>query len=262
MSSGLEVLGRAGKELDLAACAAEKLLMASVISELFGADRIHQHATDRIPRLMDASLAASYGTARDATCENRRRFTTGTGFNGIHDRLAACTPLNHYSKLRTWVRSQAMLRTVTQRTASNSAPRLQPEAVTIGALARAAEVGVETVRYYQRRRLLPVPSAVGTVRRYPRILVDRIRFIKRSQDLGFSLEEIRELMRLEEGGSRSAIRKIAGARLGNIRGKISDLRRMELVLSRLLHECEHADSAAPCPIIAALRAPRPQSEDA
>jgi MerR family mercuric resistance operon transcriptional regulator len=125
-------------------------------------------------------------------------------------------------------------------------------AVTIGKLARAAEVGVETVRYYQRRRLLPVPHTAGGVRRYPAAMIDRIRFIKRSQDLGFSLEEIRELMRLEQGGSRSAIRKIAGDRLANIREKIAALGQMERVLSELLRTCEHTVSAAPCPIIAAL----------
>lgn len=125
-------------------------------------------------------------------------------------------------------------------------------ALTIGKLARAAEVGVETVRYYQRRRLLAVPQSAGGVRRYPTATIDRIRFIKRSQDLGFSLEEIRELLRLERGGSRSAIRKIAGDRLANIREKIAALGQMERVLSELLCTCEHTASAAPCPIIAAL----------
>jgi MerR family mercuric resistance operon transcriptional regulator len=81
-------------------------------------------------------------------------------------------------------------------------------------------------------------------------MLDRIRFIKRSQNLGFTLDEIRELMRLEQGGSRSAIRKIAGARLTNIREKIAALEQMERVLSELLSECEH--TATPCPIIAAL----------
>lgn len=126
--------------------------------------------------------------------------------------------------------------------------------VTIGRLARAADVGVETVRYYQRRRLLPVPSSASGVRRYPATLVERIRFIKRSQGLGFSLDEIRELLRLEQGGSREAIRKIAGDRLANIREKIVGLAQMERVLAQLLGECEHTAIAAPCPIIAALNA--------
>ena len=83
-------------------------------------------------------------------------------------------------------------------------------------------------------------------------MIDRIRFIKRSQNLGFSLDEIRELMRLEQGGSRNAIRKIAGGRLTNIREKIAALEQMERVLSELLCECEHTAMAARCPIIAAL----------
>jgi Hg(II)-responsive transcriptional regulator len=135
-----------------------------------------------------------------------------------------------------------------------SAVPFQPDegALTIGKLARAAGVGVETIRYYQRRRLLAVPQGAGAVRRYPSAMVDRIRFIKRSQDLGFSLEEIRELMRLERGGSRSAIRKIAEVRLGGIREKLSALQRMETVLSELLCQCEHTATAEPCPIISAL----------
>ena len=126
--------------------------------------------------------------------------------------------------------------------------------VTIGGLARAAGVGVETVRYYQRRRLLAVPHSAGGVRRYPAAAIGRIRFIKRSQNLGFSLDEIRELMRLEQGGSRKAIRRIAGGRLTTIREKIRALEQMERVLSTLLSQCEHAATAAPCPIIAALSA--------
>ena len=83
-------------------------------------------------------------------------------------------------------------------------------------------------------------------------MIDRIRFIKRSQNLGFTLDEIYELLRLEKGGSRNAIRKIAGARLANMREKIVALEQMERVLTDLLIECEHTATAAPCPIIAAL----------
>jgi Hg(II)-responsive transcriptional regulator len=148
------------------------------------------------------------------------------------------------------------------KTAASRVPATVPlrsgaAAVTIGRLARAADVGVETVRYYQRRRLLAVPHSSGGVRRYPIATIDRIRFIKRSQDLGFSLEEIRELMRLEQGGSRAAIRKIAGARLSSIREKLTALQQMEKVLTELLCECEHTATAEPCPIIAALSTDRP-----
>src|ERR1700722_9221588 len=143
------------------------------------------------------------------------------------------------------------------KTAVNRVPAIVPfhsdaAAMTIGKLARAAEVGVETVRYYQRRRLLAVPHSAGGVRRYPAATIDRIRFIKRSQNLGFSLDEIRELMRLEQGGSRNAIRKVAADRLTNIREKIAALERMGRTLSALLFECAHTATAAPCTIIAAL----------
>jgi Hg(II)-responsive transcriptional regulator len=142
------------------------------------------------------------------------------------------------------------------KTTANRAPAAprSPDAasMTIGGLARAADVGVETVRYYQRRQLLAVPHSAGGVRRYPTAMIDRIRFIKRSQNLGFSLDEIRELMRLEQGGARNAVRKIAGDRLTNIREKIVALEQMERVLSELLFECERTATAARCPIIAAL----------
>lgn len=90
------------------------------------------------------------------------------------------------------------------------------------------------------------------MRRYPAALVDRIRFIKRSQNLGFTLDEIRELMRLEQGGSRGAIRKIAGDRLTNIREKIDALEQMERVLSDLLRECEHTAIAPRVPSLLRL----------
>jgi len=145
-----------------------------------------------------------------------------------------------------------MAKTAAKRAPAPGSSGRENDAITIGKLARAAEVGVETVRYYQRRRLLAVPQSAGSVRRYPIATIDRLRFIKRSQSLGFTLDEIRELLRLEQGGSRSAIRRIAGERLSNIREKIVALAQMERVLSELLFECEHTGTAAPCPIITAL----------
>ena len=125
--------------------------------------------------------------------------------------------------------------------------------LTIGRLAAAADVGVETIRYYQRRRLLPIPPAVG-VRRYPKEVLRRVRFIRQSQALGFSLEEIRELLRLEEGGSRKDVRRIARDRLANVRDKLAALQKMENVLAHLVAECEASGAQAPCPIIGALAA--------
>ena len=130
------------------------------------------------------------------------------------------------------------------------------ESLTIGRLARAADVGVETIRYYQDRKLLPVPPSTGAFRYYPVGLVDRIRFIKRAQELGFSLEEISELLHLEEGADRASIRDIATHRLSQIEHKLTDLRRMQKVLKHLVTECEHTSADLPCPIIGTLAATR------
>ena len=130
------------------------------------------------------------------------------------------------------------------------------ESLTIGRLARAAEVGVETIRYYQERQLLPVPPSTGAFRYYPVGLVDRIRFIKRAQELGFSLEEISELLHLEEGADRASIRDIATNRLSQIERKLTDLRRMQKVLKHLVTECERTSADLPCPIIGTLGATR------
>lgn len=125
--------------------------------------------------------------------------------------------------------------------------------LTIGRLARAANVNVETVRYYQTRKLLPVPKrGTSAFRYYPSELIEQIRFIKRAQELGFSLEEIRELLRLHQGIDRESIRKIARARLTQIESKLRDLDRMRHALSGLVEACEHTAGGIPCPIIQAL----------
>jgi Hg(II)-responsive transcriptional regulator len=128
--------------------------------------------------------------------------------------------------------------------------------LTIGRLARAAAVNVETVRYYQARKLLPIPSRGGNAfRHYSADLVERIHFIKRAQELGFSLEEVRGLLRLHDGTDRVSIRKIAALRLEQIDAKLQDLTRMRDALSGLIEACHHSANADPCPIIQAL-APR------
>lgn len=128
--------------------------------------------------------------------------------------------------------------------------------LTIGALADAAGVGVETIRYYERRGLVPQPQrGSGAYRRYTDAHVDRVRFIKRAQALGFSLEEIGTLLQLEDGTDRASIRRIAAARLEETRQRIADLRQIERALAHLLHECESHARAPRCPIIAAMEAP-------
>jgi len=125
--------------------------------------------------------------------------------------------------------------------------------LTIGDVADAAGVGIETIRYYERRGLVPQPGkAAGAYRRYGAGHVDRIRFIKRAQALGFSLDEVESLLELEDGTDRRSIRRIATARREETRRRIADLRRIEGVLAHLLHECEAHAKAHHCPIIAAI----------
>ena len=127
-----------------------------------------------------------------------------------------------------------------------------PETLTIGRLAKAAGVGVETIRYYQHRGLLPVPTASGVYRQYPVALIERLQFIKRAQELGFALTEVADLLQLESGVNRKAIRAIATERLRQIEAKLADLGRMRRVLTGLVDACEHTGSTAACPIIATL----------
>lgn len=137
---------------------------------------------------------------------------------------------------------------------------MQEASYTIGDVAEAAGVGVETVRYYERRGLVPQPGrGVGAYRRYGKGHVDRIRFVKRGQALGFSLEEIATLLELEDGTDRRSIRRIASVRMEETRRRIADLRRIEWVLAHLLHECEAHSTAPRCPIIAAITDAGPEA---
>jgi MerR family transcriptional regulator, mercuric resistance operon regulatory protein len=125
--------------------------------------------------------------------------------------------------------------------------------LTIGALAQSAGVGVETARYYQRRGLLAEPArSYGSIRRYGTPDAARLRFIRRAQDLGFTLEEIGELLKLQDGTDRRAIRRIARARLKQVDSRLADLQRMRDVLEHVVHDCEHSPGAPRCPIIDAI----------
>ena len=129
------------------------------------------------------------------------------------------------------------------------------DTMTIGRLAKAANVGIETIRYYQERALLPVRKREGSYRQYPVVLVDRLHFIRRAQDLGFSLDEIGTLLTLQNGADREAIRAIASARIRQIDSKLSDLKRIRRTLGHLLEECAHSGHDGPCPIIESIVAP-------
>ncbi len=127
------------------------------------------------------------------------------------------------------------------------------ENFTIGRLAKTTAVNVETIRYYQRRGLLaePVKPHKG-IRRYTERDAQRVRFIKQGQKLGFSLDELKELMSLEEEQQCLEARNIALKKLSSIRERIEGLRNMEKALSDLVECCSHHADEVSCPIIMAL----------
>ncbi|HXC39721.1 MAG TPA: MerR family DNA-binding protein [Burkholderiales bacterium] len=131
--------------------------------------------------------------------------------------------------------------------ASNSLP------LKVGELAAAGGVNVETVRYYQRIGLMPTPERpLGGQRAYAPELAERLRFIRRAQELGFSLAEVSDLLKLESGTDRASVRRIAGQRLAQIRAHLADLERMAQSLQHLLDVCAHTPGRHRCPIIKAI----------
>ncbi len=124
---------------------------------------------------------------------------------------------------------------------------------TIGALARAVGVNVETVRYYERIGLLPRPPRLhGSIRRYPPETLRRLRFIKRAQSLGFSLDEVASLLQLAEGEHCAETRALGEKKLGLVRRKLDELGAIRLALERLVEQCSRGGRGKGCPLIAAL----------
>ena len=131
---------------------------------------------------------------------------------------------------------------------------MRPNTFTISRLAAAADVHVETVRYYQRRRLLRQPERpIGGVRRYDENDVNRLQFIRRAQMMGFSLDEIAELLRLDDGTHCEEASSLAEHKLKDVREKMADLARMEAVLSELVCACHARRGNVSCPLIASLQ---------
>jgi MerR family transcriptional regulator, mercuric resistance operon regulatory protein len=130
--------------------------------------------------------------------------------------------------------------------------------ITIAGLAREGGVGVETVRYYQRRGLLRTPgksggSALsGGIRRYDADDVRRLRFIRQAQAAGFTLEQIGELLDLDAGEDRARARTLAAGRIAALDAKIAELQAAREALSGLAEACAEG-RAGPCPIIAAFQ---------
>ncbi len=127
------------------------------------------------------------------------------------------------------------------------------EEMTIGQLAKAAGVNVETVRYYQRRGLLAAPDRpAGSIGRYALGALTRLRFIKRAQSLGFSLDDVQALLSLDDGRSCSSARRIAEHKLGEVRERIASLQVLEGALEDLVKRCARTRNHVSCPLIEAL----------
>ena len=133
------------------------------------------------------------------------------------------------------------------------------EKLTAGQLAKKANVNVETIRYYERRRILPRPMRTRSgYRIYPDEAVQRIRFVKRAQELGFWLKEIQELLGLSvtPGITSTDIRKRAEMKICHIDRKIQDLKTMRKNLSQLINACPACAPVSECPILEDLNGRR------
>jgi MerR family mercuric resistance operon transcriptional regulator len=123
--------------------------------------------------------------------------------------------------------------------------------LTIAKLAAEGGVGVETIRYYQRRGLMPEPPRAGGIRRYGQDDVRRLRFIKSAQAAGFTLNEIGELLALDATEDRARARELAKARVGALDQQIAQLKTARDALRRLAKECG-AGGVGACPILTAF----------
>ena len=127
------------------------------------------------------------------------------------------------------------------------------QTLTIGAFAKAAGVNVETIRFYQRKGLLPEPDRpAGSIRRYGPADVARVRFVKTAQRLGFNLDEVGQLLQLEDGTHCSEAAELAALRLIDVRAKLGDLARIEAVLSKLVNQCHAQRGNVSCTLIDSL----------
>lgn len=120
--------------------------------------------------------------------------------------------------------------------------------LTIGRLAAAGGVGVETLRFYQRRGLLRTPTRETGIRRYDADDLRRLRFIKQAQAAGFTLEEIKELLALDSTQDRRRARELALSRITALDTKLAELERARSALQRLAKECG-TGRMGPCPIL-------------
>lgn len=136
----------------------------------------------------------------------------------------------------------------------------------IGELARRSGIGKETIRFYERELLLPSPQRTASnYRCYPPEVVTRLQFIRRAKALGFTLDEIRELLSLQDAnGDRAQAKQLADHKLKQVRARIDELIRMEAALSAMHARCSGVGAVQGCPIIETLagHSPRPDSSTA
>ena len=138
-------------------------------------------------------------------------------------------------------------------------------ALTVGQLTQKAHIHIETVRYYEKLGLMPVPRKnTSGYRQYSEHDVTRLAFIKHAQELGFSLKEIRELLSLRVSSKMSCsdVKKKAEAKIQDIAKKIKTLQRMQQALEKLTRECDGRGPVGECPILEALEQERTPLEKA
>jgi len=131
-------------------------------------------------------------------------------------------------------------------------PAVNERRLTVGQLAREAQVGIPTLRFYERSGLLPKPPRTASnYRLYPAEAAGRVRFIRRAQELGFTLGEIKELLNLRVDGQKTCadVRARAEAKLADIEERIRSLRRMSRALSKLASECGRRPSRPGCAVL-------------
>jgi len=125
--------------------------------------------------------------------------------------------------------------------------------IAIGELSRRTNCNIETVRYYERIGLLPTPARRGRYRLYGGEDVGRLAFVRRSRELGFTLDEVRALLGLAAGGGGACaeVREIAAIHLAEVQAKVADLQAMERVLADAVHRCDAGETPG-CPLIDVL----------
>jgi Hg(II)-responsive transcriptional regulator len=135
--------------------------------------------------------------------------------------------------------------------------RIDMDRLTRGQVAKTAGVGVETVRFYEQKGLIPpAERSAANYRVYPLQTITRLRFIKRAKDLGFTLKEIRGLLTLRQNptASKQDVKDQVEAKLQGVRQKIDDLKTIQAALESLDECCDGQGTAADCPILEALEA--------